>query len=115
MAIAKLLVTPPKGQPFASLDDLVTASTAMESLDGMMDGIEVHVLRAELYTAAARCVAGTSALPADTKILGVALAEPELRTAAESSFRTSARQAKTDEQRWELVDRANEVRPVTWV
>jgi serine/threonine-protein kinase PknG len=115
MAIARLLASAPPGQPFPSLDDLVTASTAMESLDGMMDGIEVHLLRAELYAAAARCVSGTASPPGDTQILGVGLVETALRTAAEASFRTSARQAKTDEHRWELVDRANEVRPTTWV
>jgi serine/threonine-protein kinase PknG len=114
MAIAKLLVTPARGMPFPPLDDLVVASTAMESLDGMMDGIEVHLLKADLYTSAAMCVAGTAGLPQDTKILGVELNERGLRMAAEEAFRVSARQAKTDEQRWELVDRANQVRPMTW-
>jgi serine/threonine-protein kinase PknG len=86
----------------------------MESLDGMMDGIEVQLLKADLYTSAAMCVAGSSGLPQDMKILGVDLSERDLRVAAEAAFRVSARQAKTDEQRWELVDRANQVRPMTW-
>lgn len=115
MAIARVLATPPRGQPFPPLDDLLTASTALSSLDGMMDGLEVHLLRAEVYSAAARCVSSAAQLPAGTQLLGVDLTEAALRTAAEASFRTSARQAKTEEQRWELVDRANEVRPLTWV
>jgi len=114
MAIARLLATPAKGTPFPPLDDLVVASTAMESLDGMMDGIEVHLLQADLFTSAAMCVSGSSGLPGDMKILGVELDERELRVAAEEAFRVAARQAKTDEQRWELVDRANQVRPMTW-
>jgi serine/threonine-protein kinase PknG len=115
MAIARLLVAPISGHAFPPLDDLVVASTALESLDGLMDGIDVHLLRADLWSAAARCVAGTAGLPQDAKILGVGLVEKGLREAAEGAFRTSARQAKTDEQRWELVDRANQVRPVSWV
>ena len=114
MAIARLLVTPPRGAKFPGLDDLVAASAALESLDGMMDGMEVNLLRADLYTAGARCAAGTSGLPADAKILGVPPREAELRAAAEGAFRVCARQAKTDAERYQLVDRANQVRPMTW-
>ncbi len=114
MAIARLLVTPPKGRPFAELADLVAASAALESLDGMMDGLEVNLLRADLYTAGALCAAGTRGLPADAKLLGVSPSETELRLAAEAAYRVCARQAPTDEARYALVDRANQERPVTW-
>jgi serine/threonine-protein kinase PknG len=115
LAIARLLVTPPRGMTFPELSDLVAASAALESLDGMMDGMEVNLLRADLFSAGARCAAGTAGLPADAKLLGVAPTEAELRVAAEGAFRVCARQAKTDDERYGLVDRANQVRPVTWV
>jgi serine/threonine-protein kinase PknG len=113
MAIARLLVTPERGKPYPGLDDLVTAATAIQSLDGLMDGIDVHLLRADLFHEGALCVAGTKGLPADTKLLGIALDERALREAAEDAFRTSAQQAKTNEERYRLVDRANQVRPLT--
>jgi serine/threonine-protein kinase PknG len=114
MELARLLITPAAGKGAPSLDDLVAASEAVQSLDGLLDGLEVSRLKADLYTVAVRCASGTSGLPADVKILGVALHEKDLRTAAEGAFRTCARQAKTDDARFELIDRANQVRPLTW-
>src|SRR5262249_39901433 len=114
MALARLLVTPERGRSYPPLDDLVTASTAVEALDGPMDGLEVTLLKAALFHMGARCAAGTSGLPADTKVLGVAISEDALRRAAEDAFRAAARQAKSDDERYRLVDRANEVRPFTW-
>jgi serine/threonine-protein kinase PknG len=113
MAIARVLVAAPKGQPFPSVDDLVAAGEAVQALDGLMDGIAVSLLKADLFSAAAHCAAGTRGLDAMTRILGVAMAEHDLRVAAEEAYRVAARQAKTDMERYELVDRANEVRPVT--
>ena len=46
---------------------------------------------------------------------GVRMQQKELALAAEAAFRVCARQASTDVERYALVDRANEVRPVTWV
>ncbi len=115
MATARLLVTPPPGRRYPSLDDLTAASEAVESLDGLMDGPEVSLLKADLFEVAARCSAGTAGLPADSKILGVGLSEEALRLAAEEAYRVCARQAKTDAERYGLVDRANQVRPITWV
>jgi serine/threonine-protein kinase PknG len=115
MAIARLLVTPEQGKPFPDLDDLVTASTAIESLAGLLEGLEVERLKGDLFHQGALCVAATKGLPADTKLLGVALEERPLRFAAEEAFRTCARQAKTEDERYALVDRANEVRPLTWI
>ncbi len=112
--LARLLVTPEQGRAFPPLDDLVAASLAVESLDGLLDGLEVTELKADLFHMAALCVAGTSGLPKDTKILAVPLREPDLRFAAEETFRACARQATTDEARYALVDRANQVRPLTW-
>jgi serine/threonine-protein kinase PknG len=114
MAVARLLATAPKGTPFPPLDDLVAAAAAVESLDGLMDGMAVSLLKADLFGSAAHCAAGTHGIEA-TKILGVPMVERELRHAAEEAYRVSARQAKTDAERYKLVDQANEVRPVTWV
>jgi serine/threonine-protein kinase PknG len=114
MELARILVTAPKGQAFPTLDDLTAASTAVQALDGLMDGLEVSLLKAELLQVSALFAACTQGLAADTKILGVALRERALRLAAEEAFRVSGRQAKTDDERYVLVDRANQVRPLTW-
>ena len=55
-----------------------------------------------------------AALPEFDPVL-VAMVEEDLRLAAEDAFRVCARQAKTDEERFRLVDRANTVRPLTWI
>jgi serine/threonine-protein kinase PknG len=114
MALARLLSTAPPGAAFASPDDLVAASEAVLALDGLLDGIEVTHLKAELFLASALCAAAGTRFPADATILGVEIAERALRFASEEAFRTCARQAKTDAERYVLVDRANAVRPVTW-
>jgi serine/threonine-protein kinase PknG len=115
MALARLLITPAADRQYSPLDDLVAASEAVGTLDGLTDGLEVNQLKADLYHAAALCAAGTSGLPADIKILGVGLRENDLRLAAEAALRTCAREARTEGERYALVDRANQVRPVTWV
>jgi serine/threonine-protein kinase PknG len=116
MELARLLITPSASHfALTPLDDLVAASEAVGTLDGLMDGLEVNQLKADLYCAAALCAAGTSGLPADTKILGVALRQKDLRLAAEAALRTCARQVGSHGERYALVDRANKVRPVTWV
>jgi serine/threonine-protein kinase PknG len=113
MELARLLITAPRGSAFPSVADLAAASEAVQSLDGILEGLEVSRLKADLYTTAARAVAGTSGLPADTKILGVGLHERDLRIAAEDAFRACARQADNADLRYELVDQANQVRPLT--
>ncbi len=70
---------PPQGRFYTPIDDLVAAAQAVEALEGVMDGLKVSQLKADLFEASARCVAGTAGLPADTKILGVALSEKGLR------------------------------------
>jgi serine/threonine-protein kinase PknG len=114
MALARLLCTPPAGKSFPPLEDLLAASEAVQALDGLMDGMEVTQLRADLFFVSALFAASTSGVSADAKILGVPVRERELRAAAEEAFRACARQAKSDGERFALVDRANEVRPVTW-
>ncbi|WP_163506650.1 serine/threonine-protein kinase [Fodinicola acaciae] len=47
-------------------------------------------------------------------LLGCRLAEPDLRLALEDCFRTLARRANSRQERFALVDRANQIRPRTW-
>jgi serine/threonine-protein kinase PknG len=115
MALARLLITPERGKLHAPVADLEAASTAVQALDGLMDGLEVHLLKADLLTEAAHAAEGIKSALSDIKILAVALVEEDLRLAAEEQFRMCARQARTDEERFRLVDRANQVRPLTWV
>ncbi|HET9138754.1 serine/threonine-protein kinase [Actinophytocola sp.] len=49
------------------------------------------------------------------KVLDRTLAEADLRFGLEACYRALARQASTTEERIALVDRANEIRPRTWV
>jgi serine/threonine-protein kinase PknG len=115
MALARMLVTPTSGQMHPPIVDLVAASEAMQALDGVMDGLEVSTLRADLFHMAAVAAAVNGArLPADAKVLGVGPREVDLRLAAEAAYRACGRQAKTDAERWALVDRANQIRPLTW-
>ena len=108
MALAKLLLS---GQP--ARDDLVGASDAVEAVGSQLEGEEVHQLRAELLTAAARFAEDGGAAP-DTKILGIPVRAAALRKGAERELRTCARMAKTPEERVRRVDEANRVRPLTW-
>ncbi|RMI34928.1 serine/threonine-protein kinase [Nocardia stercoris] len=65
---------------------------------------------------AARSLVGTSS-PADagTRILNCALTERALRTALEAQYRELARLATNRVSRRDLVNRANAVRPMSWV
>jgi serine/threonine-protein kinase PknG len=119
LALARLLSTPPPRRAFPPIEDLLAASEALQALDGLMDGVEVTQLKADLFHVAALYAAGGGGAganaAADAKVLGVAVHERALRFAAEEAFRTCARQAATELERYAFVDRANSVRPVTWV
>jgi serine/threonine-protein kinase PknG len=109
MALARLLISVNLGEP--TVDELVQASAAIESLEGLADGLDVHLLRADLFAAGAK-----RALPktyAGVTLLQVPLQKIELQRAAEHEYRTCARIAGTAEERYKFVDRANEVRPIT--
>ncbi len=107
--LARLLV---RGHP--STNELLQASVALETLEGIVEGISAHELRAEVLAAAATSAAKSNAIPpADLKILGVPFIEAKLRLAAEAELRTCARYAETSAERITFVDRANAVRPLT--
>jgi serine/threonine-protein kinase PknG len=58
---------------------------------------------------------GTGGDASDRKVLGRRLTEHELRSGLEDAYRALARQASDEEERVALVDRANRVRPRTWL
>jgi len=111
MALARLLVAPHLGVP--SDDDLSGAGEAVEALAGIMDGIEVHRIRADVLLAAARTAENRKRAGTAVAVLGRSTARDQ-RRAAEAELRTCARMAGTEDERIRFVDEANRVRPVTW-
>jgi serine/threonine-protein kinase PknG len=110
MALARLLLS--RGTTL--LPDLLAASDAVEAVMGQIEGVELHELRAELFTAAALFIERTAQW-SDSKVLGISLRAPMLRAAAEGELRTCARMATSNEERIRRIDEANRVRPLTWV
>ena len=94
-------------------EDVGEGGEALVSLDGTVDGIAYHELRAEVYAGAPRCRTprprhGRRPYGASTPAQRAPL------RGAEAELRTCARYSRTDEARWAYVDRANTVRPMTW-
>jgi len=112
MALAKLLLKH-DGQGAIRLQDLTGASDAVEAVAGQLEGLEVHELRADLLHRAAQYLEDGG--KADVRILGRPFERRALRRGAEDELRACARLAGADEERIRWVDRANAVRPVTWV
>ena len=113
MALARLLVSAQLG-PLTN-DELIGASDAVEALAGIMEGLEVHRLRADVLIAAATHVGkARRGGGGDARVLGMPLVGRDLRRAAEAELRTCARIVGNDEERIRFVDEANRIRPVTW-
>ncbi len=112
MALARLLLHPKSAEP--TVDEMVQASLAIESLEGLTDGLDLHVLRADLLAAGAKNLGATAGLT-NVALLKVPFVRADLQLAAEHEYRTCARIAGTDGERHAFVDRANEVRPLTVV
>ncbi|MDI2125193.1 serine/threonine-protein kinase [Yinghuangia seranimata] len=96
-------------------EDLLEASAHLERLP--VEGEAYDRLAAELLGAALEWVrkgAAGSTRP-DGKVLDSALQERPLRFALERTYRSLARHVGGTEERVALVDKANEVRPRTWV
>lgn len=96
-----------------SVEELTQAAEVAQSLDP--EGADVQRLRVEVLERALALLAapGAAALPA--AVFGVPFAERPLRRAAEAALRHLARLEADQSRRVELIDRANQVRPVTWV
>jgi serine/threonine-protein kinase PknG len=91
--------------------DLVAASARLDVLE--LDAERRAQASRELLEAALAWV--RIGRTGSGKVLECQLTDQELRLGLERCYRTLARQAGTPEERIALVDRANEIRPRTWV
>ncbi|UGQ13730.1 serine/threonine-protein kinase PknG [Yinghuangia sp. ASG 101] len=96
-------------------DDLLQASAHLEALP--LTGEAYDRLAADLLGAALEWVrhGRAGATGRGGAVLGSALDERRLRFALESTYRSLARHVDRTDERVRLVDKANEVRPRTWV
>ena len=94
-------------------DDLVTAGQRLADI-GLDPGRRNKMAAEVLHTALAWLSARSSAANG-ASLLGVPLTEPGVRRELERVYRAMARASHVVEERRELVDRANAVRPRTWV
>jgi serine/threonine-protein kinase PknG len=95
-------------------DELLGAGAILTSLP--IRGGERARLEAELLEAALALVqSGSSFGEASDSLLGCRLRERELRLGVERSYRELARWAASSRERVQLVDRANQIRPRTWI
>ena len=100
-----------QGNAAPKLDDLVSASSLVESLS--LQEINRLKLTGQIFTAAVAQVGSHDATAAkNLKILGRPVQDRELRLGLESSLRGLAR-FMDGEERIALVDQANQVRPMT--
>jgi serine/threonine-protein kinase PknG len=100
------------GEP--GLQELLAAGSALEALS--LDSEQRERLTADLLESALRMtLSGRAADDGRMRLLGLPLAERDLRLALERSYRELARHAAGRAARIELVDDANRVRPRTWI
>jgi serine/threonine-protein kinase PknG len=115
-ALARLLLQPDGGKGSAygapPPDRILQAAAAVESLEGVADGLGFHALRAEVLAGAIECACWHTP-PADEHVLGVPFCIADLRVAAEGELRICGHLAEGDEEKVRFIDRANQVRPVT--
>ncbi|MDT7724625.1 MAG: serine/threonine-protein kinase PknG [Actinomycetota bacterium] len=91
--------------------DLVEAGNKLERLT--LDAERRTLLSAEVLEACHEWVRTSKGAQTGSKVLGCALSEREVRFGLERCYRSLARLAGTAEQRIELVDKANSIRPRT--
>jgi serine/threonine-protein kinase PknG len=110
--LARVLIRNTPAPPTTT--ELTQASRVVEGLAA--EGAEHARLRAEVLTAALNLL-GSKSLAADptVRLLGQPLSESAVRSGLEAAFRQLARLENDRSRRIELVDRANEVRPRTWM
>ena len=113
---------PVPGGDDAFLADLVAAAEQVEALEALgLDAVRREQLSAEVLGTALDWVLsgnrGSAGPPGagGTVLFGSGLDERGLRFGLERSYRTLARLADSDKERIELVERANRLRPRTWV
>lgn len=117
LAIAALLVRPLLERKTSSVDEALQqvreAAAALEAIEGLGDSVTVRTRRADVLEAAA-LTAARGATMGDT-LLGRTFDQRSLRFGAEAELRAAAKRAEGSIERVALVDRANEVRPYTWL
>jgi serine/threonine-protein kinase PknG len=95
------------------LAELEAASTTLDALE--LDPEQKAKFKAELLVAALGLVeANGFDRSSGAQLAGCALAPAAIRAGLERTYRSLARAAATSDQRIELVDQANRVRPRTW-
>ncbi|CAN5285518.1 serine/threonine-protein kinase [soil metagenome] len=109
MAIARALIRPLNYLP--EQQDLVQASIIIEAMDS--EGFEKHRLAADTLLVAIQLAAWEKFKPAPDLVLGCVMYPRRLREAAERQLRLCAKYAPTERMRCQLVDEANEIRPMT--
>ncbi|MFF0746998.1 tetratricopeptide repeat protein [Streptomyces sp. NPDC004111] len=100
------------------IDDLLASAAQVEALQGFgLDAVRREQLATEVLGTALDWVlsGGHGARPVQTALLGSPLDERGLRFGLERSYRVLARLAQRGDERIELVERANRLRPRTWV
>ncbi|MFI5804518.1 tetratricopeptide repeat protein [Streptomyces sp. NPDC051561] len=100
------------------IDDLLASAAQVEALQGFgLDAVRREQLATEVLGCALDWVlsGGHGARPVQTALLGSPLDERGLRFGLERSYRVLARLAQRGDERIELVERANRLRPRTWV
>jgi len=112
IGLARVLIDLHGGTP--SVDDLCRASVTIDALAA--EGRDVVPLRAELFESALQMLTGhTLQRQEAVRLLGQPLDETSLRRGLEESLRGLARLEADRQKQVALIDRANQVRPVTWV
>ena len=109
LTMARTLIARDGAQP-PGVDELVRASAAIERL--ALDAGQRAELTVELLERALELLLSRAAPPSDAMLLGSPFHEEPVRLALEQAYRDLARMATGDE-KIRLVDRANQVRPMT--
>jgi serine/threonine-protein kinase PknG len=99
----------------ASAPELAQASEAIERLDGVVEGLELQQVSADLLCRAAELIEVGAVQPEEggIRILGASLLPSPLRLAAERALRTCARYATGRNEKVRFIDEANRARPLT--
>jgi serine/threonine-protein kinase PknG len=94
------------------LDDLLAASDVLDQLQ-LPQAVRLALVR-DLHAHALRMLVEQQIVADDRVVLaGATLTETAIRAGLEATYRSLAKLAATDTDRWSLVDRANEHRPRT--
>ncbi|HMD62221.1 MAG TPA: tetratricopeptide repeat protein, partial [Opitutaceae bacterium] len=112
MALARALIRTTPAAP--SADELQQASVTVEAL--ALEGLEFIRLRAEVLENALTLIGGKAvAEDPSVRLLGRPLADTSLRLGLEEALRQMARLETDRARQIALVDRANQVRPRSWL